>query len=328
VCGVEREGRINVLNERISVLLYNPDKTAAYVDLLGKEAPGLSLMVCESDADIARSIGEADVLFVSTRFPARYLRDARHARWIQVMGAGVERFTTAGALPPAVILTRVDTGFGEKISEHVLGYMLAMSQRVYEVMANQRQRKWAPLDCRWLYGKTLGVAGVGAIGRAIARRARAFDMRVVGLDLYDVHDEAIEKCYGRDQLMEFVADLDYLSINLPLTSSTKELFHRDVFRGMRRDAIIINTARGGLVCEPDLVDALRQGRLGGAVLDVFAEEPLPLDSSLWQMENVIITPHHAGPSVPGEVVAFFLDNLERAKRGASLRGVVDHERGF
>jgi glyoxylate/hydroxypyruvate reductase A len=317
-----------MLSDRVNVLLYNPERTAAYVKLLSQRAADMTLLVCESESDIARVIAEADVLFVSTRFPSKYLRDARRAKWIQVMGAGVEHFTTGDVLPPGILLTRVNVGFGEKIAEHVLGCMLARSQRLGEVLANQQRRRWEPLDCWWLYGKTLGVAGLGAIGRAIARRARSFDMHVVGLDMHPVQDESVERFYSREELMDFVADLDYLSINLPLTSSTTELFDGDVFRRMKQGAVIINTARGGLVREPDLIDALRRGHLGGAILDVFATEPLPGDSPLWSMKNVIVTPHHSGPSVPEEIAAFFLDNLERARRSAPMRGIVDQAKQF
>lgn len=317
-----------MLSDRVKVLLYNPEKTAAYVKLLQPRSADMSLLVCESESDVARAVGDAEVLFVSTRFPAAHLKAARRAKWIQVMGAGVERFTTTGVLPPDVLLTRVDVGFGEKIAEHVLGCMLVKSQRLGEVLANQLKRRWEPLDCGWLYGKTLGVAGLGAIGREVAKRARSFDMRVLGLDLQPVAAESVHRCYGRDGIEEFVAGLDYLSIHLPLTAATAEMFNADVFRKMKREAIVINTARGGLIREPDLIDALRGGRLGGAILDVFAAEPLPAESPLWGMKNVIVTPHHSGPSVPEEIVAFFLDNLERAKQGLPMRGVVDRERQF
>ncbi len=317
-----------MLGDRINVLLYNPERTAAYVKLLSHREAEMTLFVCESESDIVRAIAEADVLFVSARFPSKYLRDARRAKWIQVMGAGVERFAAGVDLPPGILLTRVNVGFGERIAEHVLGCMLARSQRLGEVLANQQLHRWEPLDCRWLHGETLGVAGLGVIGRAIARRARSFDMHVVGLDMNPVQDDSVERVYGREQLMDFVAGLDYLSINMPLTVSTTELFDGKVFQRMKQGAVVINTARGGLVREPDLIDALKRGHLGGAILDVFATEPLPADNPLWSMKNVIVTPHHSGPSIPEEMTAFFLDNLERARQGKPMRGIVDQTKQF
>ncbi len=316
------------MSPRVNVLIYNPDRTAAYVDLLTKRAPELRLLVCESEADVARSIKDADVLFVSTKFPTRYVQLATRVRWIQAMGAGVERFAKDMRIPDSIAFTRVNTGFGEKISEYVLGYMLARTQRMRDVVGHQQAKRWEPLDCSWLYGETLGVAGVGAIGGAIARKARAFDMHVIGFDLIPRDDPAIETCYGFQQLLEFVSRPRFISISLPLTSQTEGLFDLGVFEAMRADSILINTARGGVVREADLIDALQRGVIGGAVLDVFEQEPLAPDSPLWEMENVIITPHHAGPSVPDEMVAFFLDNLDRWQRGATMHGVVDREKGF
>lgn len=316
------------MTDVLNVLVYNPERTASYVDLLRKKAPDLNLLICESEADIERAIVEAEVLFVSTRFPVKFISLAARAKWIQAMGAGIERFTKDVTIPEDILLTRVNAGFGEKISEYVIGYMLALTQRMRNVLANQREKRWLPLDYTWLYGETLGIAGVGAIGSAIAKKARCFDMRVIGFDLVARENSLFDASYGHAQLLEFVAQPKYLSINLPLTLQTEGLFDTKVFEAMREDSIIINTARGSIILEQDLICALESGLIGGAILDVFEEEPLPTDSPLWNMGNVIITPHHAGPSVPNEMVAFFLDNLDRWRRGKAMRGTVDRSEGF
>jgi glyoxylate/hydroxypyruvate reductase A len=196
------------------------------------------------------------------------------------------------------------------------------------VLRNQQRKLWEPLEISWLYGETLGVAGVGQIGRAIASKAQAFDMRVIGFDLVSNGDVSVEKMYGPNQLAEFASEPRFISINMPLTQNTKGLFDRKVFDAMRPDCVLINTSRGGLVNEQDLIQALQKGSIGGAILDVFEEEPLPTASPLWEMPNVVVAPHHSGPSVPEEMVDFFLDNLDRWKSGSSLRGVVDRDRGF
>ncbi len=313
---------------KLNVLVYNPAKTASYVGLLREKAPKLNLLVCESKADIKRLIEQADILFVSTRFPAETIARASRLKWIQTMGAGVERFTKDVTVPAGIVLTRVTTGFGEKISEYVMGYMLALTQRMRDVFKNQRDKRWEPLDYTWLCGETLGIAGVGAIGSAIAKKARYFGMRVIGFDLVARENSLFDASYGREQLLEFVAQPRYLSINLPLTLQTEGMFDTKVFEAMREDSIIINTTRGPVVREEDLIRALEHGLIGGAILDVFEEEPLPTDSPLWDMENVIVTPHHAGPSVPEEMVAFFLENAERWRRGETLWGLVNQEKGF
>lgn len=317
------------MTERLNVLIYNPGRTRAYVELLkAKASQQLKLLFCETEADVLESIGTADVLFVSTRFPTQYLQQAKNVRWVQVMGAGVEKFAKEAHLKNDTILTRVNRGFGEKISEYVLAYMLAYSQRMLAVLANQHQKLWQPMDCSWLYGERLGVAGVGAIGGAIAAKARSFDMQVVGFDLFCSEHPLVEEMYGSHQLIEFASKPKFVSVSMPLTQQSEGLFDMAVFEAMRPDSVFINTSRGGLVNEEDLVAALRQGLIAGAILDVFAEEPLPAASPLWDMPNVIVTPHHSGPSVPEEIVEFFLENLNAWLEGAPLQGVVDKERQF
>ena len=313
---------------QLNVLIYNPDWTKCYVTLLRARAPELNLLACETEEEVTQSISKADVLFVSTRFPAHLIPQDSHIQWIQAMGAGVERFTNDKQMDRDIVLTRVNAGYGEKISEFVIAYLLLLSQRMQTVLSNQQHKLWDPLAISWLYGETLGVAGVGQIGRAIASKAQAFDMRVIGLDIASSGDGLIEKMYGPDQLAEFVAEPRFISISMPLTQSTEGLFNRTVFDAMRTDSVLINTARGGLVNERDLIQALQSGSIGGAILDVFEEEPLPTSSPLWEMPNVVVAPHHSGPSVPEEMVDFFVDNLDRWKNGNPLRGAVDRDKCF
>jgi len=313
--------------EKLRVLVFHHENVEPYVKLLRRMAPELELLVCTTEQDIDKWIGEADILFVSTRFPTRLLAKCSRAKWIQVMGAGVERFVQ-GNIPKSVTLTRVDVGFGDKIAEYVMAYILFFSQRIAEVIENQRRKRWEPLDLTWLKGEVLGVAGVGAVGMEVARRGRCFGMKVVGFDLEPKNLPEIDHWYSWNEFLEFVTLPKYLVICLPLTRKTEGLFGREAFEAMRRDSIIINVARGPIIRETELIEALRTRKIGGAVLDVFEQEPLPIQSPLWQMENVVVTPHHAGPSLPQEMVEFFLANLSRFRRGEPLRGQVDIERGF
>lgn len=312
----------------LRVLIYHHEDPKPYVKSLQQKAPELELLVCETEREVEDLVDKADVLFVSTRFPSRHLAKGSRVRWIQTMGAGVERFTQGVALSPGTILTRVNAGFGDKIAEYVMAYMLAHAQRAAEVLRNQDRRHWAPLKLSWLRGQTLGVAGVGAIGVEVARRGGCLGMKVVGFDLEPKTIPFLDRCYGWSDFLEFVAIPRYLVICLPLTAGTRGLFGRGAFAAMRRDAVIINTARGPIICQDELVAALRAEEIQGAILDVFEEEPLPSDSPLWTMPNVVVTPHHSGPSVPEEMVGFFLANLVRFRQGQPLSGVVDLQRGF
>lgn len=313
--------------EKLRVLVFHHADVEPYVTLLNRMAPELELLVCKTEHDIEKWISEADILFVSTRFPAHLLAKGTSVKWIQVMGAGVERFVQE-KLPEGAVLTRVNVGFGDKIAEYVMAYMLLFTQRITEVIDNQRQKQWVPLDLMWLKGEVLGVAGVGAIGTEVARRGRCFGMKVVGFDVNPKNLPELDQCYGWSEFLEFVAIPKYLVICLPLTPKTQGLFGREAFEAMRRDSIIVNVARGPIIRQSELVEALRARKIAGAVLDVFEQEPLPTHNPLWEMPNVIVTPHHAGPSLPQEMVEFFLANLARFRRGEPLRGRVDLTQGF
>ncbi|MFC2108528.1 NAD(P)-dependent oxidoreductase [Candidatus Bipolaricaulota bacterium] len=205
-----------------------------------------------------------------------------------------------------------------------------MSQRIGAVSANQTQRRWKAPEpgVSLLRGKVLGILGVGAVGGNVADKAKCFGMRVLGLDMLPKQHPSLEKVYNLDDLDKFLGEVDCLVICLPLTSQTEGLLGRDQFAAMRKEAFLINVARGVIVKQSELVRALEDSVIGGAVLDVFEEEPLPSSSPLWHMRNVIVTPHIAGGASPGEMVEFFAANLRKYRRGETLQGIVDLELGF
>jgi glyoxylate/hydroxypyruvate reductase A len=192
----------------------------------------------------------------------------------------------------------------------------------------QRRRAWEPLEVRTLAGLTIGVAGLGSIGREMVRKARAFDMRVLGLSRTGDAPAGMDRLFRPDEWLGFVQDLDVLVLTLPLTAETEGVVNRDVLAAMPDRALLVNVGRGGLIVEEDLVAALRSGKIAGAVLDVFAQEPLPADSPLWTMPGVTVTPHISGPSTIDGVAGYFLANLYRYMRGDPLVGMVDRARGY
>jgi len=312
----------------LETLVYYPGKGDEYRELLTKYVgDAIRLVVCDDESEIWDAIREAEVLLVATSFPTRCFAEARRVRWIQALGAGVERFVASG-IPEGSVLTRVNTGFGPLIGEYVFGHLLASTQRIRRIAQAQSERKWRPVPVEHLRGEMLGVAGMGAIGSVIATRAKAFEMTVWGLDLQCPSHPALDRGFEMGQLAAFLASLRYLVLCLPLTELTRSMFGADQFRGMRDDAILVNVARGALVIEEDLVNALRTGEIHGAILDVFIEEPLPESSPLWSLPNAVVTPHTAGPSVPAEMVEFFGRNLVRFLNDEPLEGLVDVRRGF
>ncbi|HLO02083.1 MAG TPA: NAD(P)-dependent oxidoreductase, partial [Symbiobacteriaceae bacterium] len=177
--------------------------------------------------------------------------------------------------------------------------------------------------------KRLGVAGIGSIGQGVARRAAALGLHVVGLGRRGRADGSLFKAtYTPDRLLEFCRGLDFLAITLPLTPETEGLFGAEALAALNPGALVLNAGRGRVVQEEALLGALRGGHLGGAVLDVFATEPLPPTHPLWREPGVTITPHIAGPSVPVEVADYFMQNYARFTGGAPLTGEIDRTRGY
>jgi phosphoglycerate dehydrogenase-like enzyme len=243
------------------------------------------------------------------------------------MGAGVERFLVP-ELPRRVALTRVAGIFGPWMAEYVLGWCLWFTQRTELFRAQQRERRWSPADPLRLFGGTLCVVGLGDIGRTIARAARAFGMCVVGVSQSGKKVAEAERVYRVRDLKEALTAADFVVLTVPLTETTRGLIGSAELAALKPSAWLVNVARGAIVDEAALLEALRANRLGGAVLDVFAEEPLPAGHPLWELDNVVITPHISGPSTPGEIAPIFNENLRRYLAKRPLRFVVDRKRGY
>jgi phosphoglycerate dehydrogenase-like enzyme len=215
------------------------------------------------------------------------------------------------------------------MSEYVLGWCSWVTQRTETYRAAQRERRWIEtvLPGR-LRGKTMTLIGVGDIGREIARVVRAVGMHVIGVSRSGQRVPAVERVYRPGHLPRAMAAADFVVVVVPLTRKTRGLIDARALAAMRPGAWLLNIARGPVVDETALVDALQSHRIAGAILDVFPTEPLPADHVLWGLDNVVITPHVAGPSTPEELAPVFNDNLARWLRGRPLQHVVDRARGY
>jgi len=225
-------------------------------------------------------------------------------------------------------VTRVAGIFGPWMAEYVLGWCLWVTQRTELFRAQQRERRWRQVDPLRLRGATLCVVGLGDIGRTIARAARGFGMRVVGVSRSGKMVAEAERVHKVRDIRKAIATADFVALTVPLTGATRGLIGAAELAAMRPTAWLINVARGPVVDEAALLDALRSNGLGGVVLDVFDEEPLPQGHPLWEFGNVVVTPHISGPSTPGEIAPIFDDNLRRYLAGRTLRYVADRERGY
>lgn len=262
---------------------------------------------------------------------------ASNLKWYQQMGTGTDwliRHPEAKDQP--FILTNCSDDYGVVLAEHVMALMLAAARQLPEQFDSQKRGKWeqAPFSASnrfELRGKTLLLLGVGSIGKNIAQRAKAFDMRITGFRSNPSRNvEGIDRIYGKDELHTAIADADLIANSLPITDATRRLIDAAAIARMKPTAWFFNIGRGTTVDEGALVDALKNNRIAGAGLDVFEEEPLPESSPLWQLPNVIITPHDGGNHNRryASWVETCFDNLERYIAGESLRNIVDKHAGY
>lgn len=262
----------------------------------------------------------------------RQLLDATpKLRWYHTVSAGVENMPLPELAERGIVLTNNSGSYDIQIAEHLIAFVFAASRQLHRYHDNQRASEWKAEAHHELRDATIVVYGMGSIGSEIARLASAIGMRVIGVRRKPGAPTAgVERVVSAGQLTEIVGEADYLAIAAPLTEATRGAISREVISRMKPSAWIMNIARGAIVDEPAMIEALQQKRIGGAALDVFTTEPLPRESPLWKLENVIITPHHSGssPRAGERTLALFAENLRRYKAGEPLMNRVDYEAGY
>lgn len=309
-----------------SVLLYHPEEAPAYARLVKAPRGAITLHTCATPDEAARVIEDAEILY-AWNFPQELLLRAKRLRWIHAMGAGVEKLLVPG-LSDSVVITRAGRVFGPWMAEYTLVWCGWVTQRIDEFRENQRRRSWIPSRPDRLEGKTLTIVGLGEIGREIARIARAFGMRVIGVSRSGRKLPGAEAIYQPRALARALARCDFAVVTLPLTRETRGLIGERELRAMNPTAWILNIGRGPVIQEQALLRALHERWIAGAVLDVFEIEPLPPDHPFWGLPNVVVTPHIAGPSIPEQIAPGFNDNLRRYLQGKPLRSVVNRSQGY
>ena len=297
-------------------------------------APNMHVLVTR-DLDQIEAILD-DIEIAAGSFPRHLLPRAHNLRWFQHWSAGTDwllRYPEAVDLD--FVLTNASGVHPNPVTEHVLAFLLAFGRGFHRAMRAQARREWIPHnqhdDLFELEGKTMLLIGAGTIGQRTAQVAVALGMRVLGVR----RDPAIavpgvEATFGPGQLLDLLPEADFVVSIVPLTHETRGMIGERELRAMKPTATLVNVGRGGTVQESALVRALQEGWIAGAGLDVFETEPLPEDSPLWAMENVIITSHYAGvtPRYNERAIPIFLDNLRRYQAGEPLRNVVDKELGY
>jgi phosphoglycerate dehydrogenase-like enzyme len=248
-------------------------------------------------------------------------------RWVQSTWAGVEPLLDP-SLRRDYVLTNARGVFGPLMTEYVFGYLLAHERLMFAKHASQQAGKWDPAPPGTLRGKTIGLIGVGTIGAALAKTAKHFGMRVKGFTRASEACADVDEYFHGDDRLAFAAGLDYLVSTAPNTKETRRLVDAALLAALPPRAVFVNPGRGSIVDEQALAAALVDGRLGGAVLDVFEQEPLPTDHVFWRTPNVVITSHTAALSFPADIAPVFIDNYRRFAAGHPLRYRVDFDREY
>lgn len=310
-------------------------------------APGARIVTLSREGLTDEPVDDVEVLlrgWLSSEAFDRLLARAPRLSWVHSASAGVERALTPAARQRGLVITNARGVFSDPIAEYVLMMILAVSRRLPGLLELQRERTWQPLEGVELRDVTVGIVGLGSIGRAVASLAAAFGCRVVAVRRRTddaareggdepagmLGEPALDRVVGPEALHEVLAQSDFVILAAPLTSETENLIDADALAAMRHGSWLINVARGGLVDERALLVALRDGAIGGAVLDTFREQPLPASSPFYDLPNVIVTPHTSWSSgrVLDRSVELFCDNLGRFATGLPLLNVVDPSAGY
>lgn len=297
--------------------------------------PEVRFAFCPNREDLSRQIADIEVYF--GWLSREEFLAARKLRWIQSPSSGVDRFLAIPELREGeVILTSARGTHGACLAEHALAMILAFTRGIRDFVVQQQRHHWANRELRpavvELTGGTLGIIGFGTVGRALAKRAQAFDMRIIAVDMFPGEKlDYVERVDGLEGLDALLRESDYVVVTVPYTAETKGMLGVDRMAMLKPSAILVGISRGGIIDEAALARALREGRLAGAALDVFEQEPLLEDSPLWDIGNLLITPHVAGGSqFEAKIIQeIFAENLGRYLRGEfPLRNQVDKTRGF
>ena len=306
-----------------------------------REAAATEAVVVTTADELFAHLPDAEIV-CSYFVPHDWRTLAPKLRWLQFPGAGVDSLATTGLLDAnsGVIVTTAAGIHAETISEYVFASMLMFNWNWPQMVRLQdshvwaRSATWYHLGGRELAGQTLGIIGLGNIGRRIAQLGHAFSMRVLGtrrsIQIAGEQESDVDQFFPPEQLHELLRLCDYVVISVPLTRETEKLIGEAELRIMRSNTYLVNIARGRVIDEQALVRALREGWIAGAGLDVTEEEPLPSESPLYSMPNVILTPHISGNSVyyDARLAALFAENLKRYRSGQQLQNQYEPSRGY
>ena len=314
---------------KLKVLAYTQGNLA--LDSIPKEFPEIEFRNCVAPEEARASMPWAEVVFLARLITAEDAKlFSKDLRWMHTMGAGIDHVLPVLPADFTPIISNARGVASVLIAEYIMCTALMLKWQMPRLVMAQVAHRWERWSTGTLAGQTLGIVGVGSIGREIARRGRALGMTVLGVRRRPGGVSEVDRMYPLAELRQMLAAADVVAVTVPITADTANLIDRDAIGAMRPHSTIIVVGRGGVIDEAALVEALRAGRIAGAALDVFAQEPLDESSPLWEVPNLFITPHLCG-EVTGRNelnVEFFKNNLRRFLAGEPLHSVVDRAAGY
>jgi D-2-hydroxyacid dehydrogenase (NADP+) len=297
-------------------LLILEQRAEEYKKALSPKFPEVVIHAAAQEAEVGKFIEQTDIL-MTIRISDDLIKKASKLKWVHAITTGVDYIVNLPSLRKEVILTSTRGIHGPQVSEMAFLLMLALNRNFPEVVRNQDKGVWERWQGKLLWKKKVGILGVGVIGEEIARKAKAFGMEVFGIDIIKRKLDCIDVFYGPEDMVKVAKEVDYLVIVAPNTPETEKIVDTKVLSAMKPTAFLLNLGRGELVDEEALIRALKSGKIAGAGLDTYLQEPLPKGHPFWGMKNVIVSPHVAGMSdiYVEQALTIFEENLRRFIKG-------------
>lgn len=304
---------------------------------LQREFPQVNVVTLPDYSRVDEEIVDAEIVIAWSIRPEQ-IAAAKQLQWVHSPAAAVHQLMFPELVNSDIILTNAREVHGPVVAEHVIALIFALAKKIPDSVRLQQRHVWGQQilwdelpRIREVAGATVGIVGLGSIGRAVAKSAKALGMRVIAVREHpEKGSESADAVFGPAQIDELFRQADYVVLAAPVTETTKAIANAERLALMKTGACLINVGRGALVDEPALARALREKRIGGAALDVFPKEPLPVDSPLWDVPNLLITPHTAAltEKLWERHYSLFSENLQRYLSGSPLLAIVDKRRGY
>ncbi len=313
-------------------ILLNATLQTDQVERIRRTAGEAEVVAAVEKDEVAKHLSEAEVLLTyGVRLDSELMEKTQRLRWVHAMTTGIDKFLTFKLPEKDVILTSSKGIHANQMTEHVFGFMISFMRHFPFYFAQQQNAGWKKREMGTLAGKTLGIMGLGSIGQELARRAKVFDMKVIGTKKNPEPLAFVDEVLAAVDFRLLIPRVDFLVLLVPYTEETHQLIGRGELSLMKKDAYLINVSRGDVVDQKALIEVLEEKIIAGAGLDVTIPEPLPPDSKLWALDNVLITPHVGGvePDYTDRVIDIFCKNLEQYRRGETPSlNLVDLKRGY